>query len=213
MANFLPVGVASKTSMVITTRKNDSRFKTVGEFIAFAKANPGRINCGHAGPGTPNHLAILQMENAAGIQLSAVAYKGSGPALVDLLGGTLDAVFDQISSSMPHFKAGNLQALAVLGPQPEALLPGVPTLAQSGLPEFDSTTYAGLLLPAGTPPAVVGTLGAALKKALADPQMNASLKELGSSVYDADAAAFSRMLVSEDQLATAMVRDGKLKSD
>ncbi|GGX09586.1 lipoprotein [Pigmentiphaga litoralis] len=213
VASFQPVGVATRTSMIVVARRDDARFKSFDDLLALARGKPGAINAGHAGNGTPNHLALLQLENAAGCQFGAVAYKGSGPALVNLLGGQIDVVFDQVTSSMPHIKSGALRPLAILGSVADPTLPGVPTLAESNVGRFDATTYAGLLAPAGTPGAVIDVLSQALRKALADPQLNASLNALGSFTESGDAGALKTLLDTERALATRLVAEGRLTAN
>lgn len=102
VSSFRPVGLASKTSVVIVARKSDSRFRNFHEFVALARSRPGSVAAAHAGPGTPNHLALLQLENLLKLNFHIVPYRGSGPALVDVLGGQIDACCDQLSSSMAH---------------------------------------------------------------------------------------------------------------
>lgn len=130
MADFKPIGAFGVTPLVLEVQAS-SRFKTVGEFLAYAKANPEKVSVGHAGNGTTNHVAILQLQQITGARFTVVPYKGSGPALTDLLGGTLDAVVDQLPSSLSHLRADKLRALAVTTPTRAADLPKVPTLAES----------------------------------------------------------------------------------
>ena len=212
-SNFRPVGLASRTSVVIVTRRSDKRFKNLNELIALARSNPGMITAAHAGPGTPNHLALLQLENLLKLEFNIVSYRGSGPALIDVLGGQVDLCSDQVSSSMAHIKAGTLQALAVLGPDPDPLLPGVPTLGQLGLPEFDATTYAGIFAPSQVPAQVMATLTAAVDRAARDPQFAATLRELGSIAMPGSPEDFGRIVDAEAALAAEMVKQGRLKAE
>jgi tripartite-type tricarboxylate transporter receptor subunit TctC len=210
--SFKPVGFANKTSMVLVSRKDDKRFKNLAEFIAYARANPGKLNVAHGGPGTPNHLAALQLEQVAGVQFNIIPYKGSAPMIQDLLGAQIDAIMDQVTSSRPHFETA-LQPIAVIGTRPDAGLPGVPTIGSLGLKEFDSTTYVGMLAPAGTPDATVAILAAALKKALEAPNVVSTFTKVGSAPYPGDAKEFAENMQRENDLAIAMVKAGKLKSD
>jgi len=130
----------------------------------------------------------------------------------DLLGSQIDAIFDQVTSSRPHFETA-LRPLAVLGTQPDAGLPGVPTLRALGLKEFDSTTYVGLLAPAGTPDAVVAILADALKKALQNPNVATTFTKVGSAPYAGDAKEFADNMNRENDLAIALVKEGKLKAE
>lgn len=210
MQSFAPIGLATRTSMILVARADDARLKSFDDFLSLARSKPAAINAGHAGNGTPNHLALLQLEQASRSTFSSIAYKGSGPALVNLLGGQIDVVFDQVTSSMPYIKAGNFRALAVLGPRADPSLPGVPTLAELGLTPFDATTYAGLLAPAATTPDVIARLSQALNAALEDPHLIATLSNLGSYTARGDAAAFKALLDTEHTLSRTMVASGKL---
>lgn len=213
VSDFEPICIASKTPMLLVARKNDTRFRNIDEFVKFAKAKPKTISAGHAGPGTINHLALLQLENAIDASINAIAYRGSAPALGDLLGGQIDVVLDQVTSSMPHIKAGNLQALALMSPDPDPGLPGVPSLKQAGLATFDATTYLAVLVPARTPADVISTLLPALKKSIADPALEKTLKELGSAPYFAEASVFRNLVNTEETLSAQFIRDGRLKTD
>lgn len=208
-----PISLASRTSLIIVTRKGDTRFKDYADLVAYARAKPGELNVGHAGPGTTNHLAILQFEDATKLKVNAAAYKGAAPAVLGLLSNQVDVIFDQVTSSMPHIKSGTLQALAIVGPAADPALPGVQTLKQLGVREFDSTTYVGVFGPANMPPAIANTLLQAIKKSLADPQMSATLSGLGSNVYAGDPEEFKKILQVGDSLAAAMVQQGRLRSD
>lgn len=213
LGNFQPVSLASRTSLIMVARKADTRFKTFEDVVAFAKAKPGALNVGHAGPGTTNHLGILQFEDATKLKLNTIAYKGAAPAIVDLIGGQVDIVFDQVTTSMPHIKSGALQPLAIMGTKADPALPGVPTIRQLGLKEFDSTTYVGVLAPAGTPAPVVALLSKAIRQALSDEKMGTTLRDLGSNVYGGEPDEFNRILRTGDALASAMVRDGRLRTE
>ena len=208
-----PLGLVSKTNIATIVRKGDKRFKTFQELVAYAKANPGKLNGGHAGAGTPNHLALLQLESTLGIEFTMVAYKGMGPALIDLLGGQIDVVGDQVSSSMPHLKAGTLEALAVLGPERDPAFPAVPTLVELKLGNFDMTTYAGILAPAGVSADVTARLSDAVRQAAADPAFGATLRELGSGARGGTAAQFAALIKDEETFAARMIQQGRLKAD
>jgi tripartite-type tricarboxylate transporter receptor subunit TctC len=210
--SFKPVGFANKTSMVLVARKDNPHFKNIAEFVAYARANPGKVTVGHGGPGTPNHLAALQLEQTAGVQFTIVPYKGSAPMIQDLLGGQTDAAMDQVTSSRPHFGTA-LHPLMVVGTVADAGLPDVPTLRTAGLKEFDSTTYVGLVAPAGTPDATIAILADALKKALQAPNVVATFAKVGSATYAGDGKEFADNVQRESDLAIAMVKEGKLKAE
>ncbi|CPQ15255.1 tripartite tricarboxylate transporter substrate binding protein [Bordetella pertussis] len=209
-ADFVPVGVVSKTSIALVVKHDDARFKTTEEFIAYARRNPGKLNVGHAGPGSPNHLAMLQFENATGTRFTPIAYKGSGPALIDLLSGQIDVIFDQVSSSLPHLKAGKLSALLILGPTRDPSIGQVRTLKEAGLPEFDASTYIGVLAPKGVPAETVAKLTSVIRQVADDPAFDSKLREIGSGAFYADPADFARILQADEDLAKAMIQQGRL---
>ena len=211
--SFVPVAVLSRTPVVVVVRANDARFKTAGDFLRAMQAGSENVTIGHAGPGSPNHLALLQLEDAAKARVNAVPYKGSGPAVVDLLGGQIDAVIDQITSSAPHIKSGGLRALLVLGPQVGGMLAGVPNLAQQGIPSFDATTFVGVFAPRGIAPQTVASLQGWIAKSVAEPEFSKPIRELGSEPF-AESAAYLQRLVQEDAvLAARLVKQGRLKAD
>jgi len=212
-SNFAPLGLVNKGSMVLLARKNESRFKNFKELAAYARSGEGKLIAAHSGPGTPNHLALLQLETLLKTKFTIVSYKGSGPALIDLIGGQVDVHFDQVSSSLQHIKGGALQPLAVLGPTQDPSLPGVQTVAELGFGEIDGTTYVGVLAPSGTPKAVQDKLAAALAQAVKDPQTVNSARELGSVAYSSTPQEFARLLDAEYALASQATKDGRLKAD
>ncbi|WCM99497.1 tripartite tricarboxylate transporter substrate binding protein [Acidovorax sp. GBBC 1281] len=211
--SLVPVAVLSRTPVVVVVRANDPRFKTAADFIKAVKSTSQGVAVGHAGPGSPNHLALLQFEDSAQAQVNAVPYKGSGPALVDLMGGQIDAVIDQITSSTPHIKGGALRALMVLGPQAGGLLASVPTQAQLGLPVFDATTFVGVFAPKATPAANVASLHEWITKSVAQPEFTNVIRDLGSEPVGEGGAALQRLVSGEVALATRMVKQGRLKAD
>lgn len=212
-SNFAPLGLVNKGSMVLLARKNETRFKNFKELAAYARSGEGKLIAAHSGPGTPNHLALLQLETLLKTKFTIVSYKGSGPALIDLIGGQVDVHFDQVSSSLQHIKGGALQPLAVLGPTQDPSLPSVQTVAELGFGEIDGTTYVGVLAPSGTPKAVQDKLAAALAQAVKDPQTVNSARELGSVAYSSTPQEFARLLDAEYALASQATKDGRLKAD
>ncbi|HUQ27303.1 MAG TPA: tripartite tricarboxylate transporter substrate binding protein [Usitatibacter sp.] len=212
LQSFAPIGMMAVTPLVLEVPVA-SPHKDYRAYLAYVRANPGKVSIGHSGNGTTNHVAILQMQDALKIQWNIVAYKGSGPAIIDLVGGQIDSMVDQTSSSLPQIQGGKLRALAVGTRSRIADLPDVPTLAESGLANFEAVTPSGLFAPAGTPRDVVNTLNAALNKALADPAIHKRLAELGSEVRPVSAAEFDRFLRGEEAKLKALVKAGVLKAD
>jgi tripartite-type tricarboxylate transporter receptor subunit TctC len=212
-ADFAPLSLVNRSSMVLLARSNDARFSSFADFAAYARSEEGKLNAGHSGPGTPNHLALIQLENLLGTKFTVVSYRGSGPALSDLLGGQIDVHFDQVTSSLQHIRSGALRALAVLGPANDPALPEVKTVSQLGFGEIDGTTYIGLLASARTPKELRDRLAGAIREAVADPQMIKSARDLGSEAYASTPEEFARILEAEYAISSRAVREGRLKAD
>ncbi|MBP0496526.1 Bug family tripartite tricarboxylate transporter substrate binding protein [Pararoseomonas indoligenes] len=212
-ADFAPLSLVNRSSMVLLARSNDARLRNFADLAAYSRSGEGKLNAGHSGPGTPNHLALLQLENLLGTKFTVVSYRGSGPALSDLLGGQIDVHFDQVTSSLQHIRSGALKALAVLGPTTDPALPEVKTVSQLGFGEIDGTTYIGLLVSSRTPPDLRDRLAGAIREAVADPQMVKSARDLGSEAYSCTPEEFGRILEAEYAISSRAARDGRLKAD
>jgi tripartite-type tricarboxylate transporter receptor subunit TctC len=212
LASFAPVGMIAVSPLLleVPAASPHADFKA---FAAYSKANPGKITIAHSGNGTTNHVAILLLREALKADWVIVPYKGSGPALVDLVGGRVDSMIDQTTSSLPQIQAGKLRALAVGTRTRIAELPEVPTFQEAGLRDFEAVTPSGLLAPAGTPAEVVKTLNAAINKALADPAVAKRLAELGSEPRPMGVADFGKFLRDEETKLDALVKAGVLKAD
>lgn len=211
LASFRPIGLVSTTALVMVVKGSDTRFKDIATLLAYARANSGKVTAGHAGPGTTNHMALLQLEDAAKIRFNMVPYKGSAPALVDLMGGQIDIVVDQLTSSAPHIQSGALRALAVMSRERDTALPKVSTLREAGLTDFEATTATGLLAPAGTPAPVVDTINAALRKALAEGGVRTRLQNVGSVAQASSPQELLTSLQREDARAQTLAAAGRLK--
>ncbi len=209
--SFESIGLISSTALVFTTRAGNPKFKDMASFLAYARANPGKVNIGNSGIGTTNHVAIMQLQSIAKLDLNVVTYKGSGPAIVDLLGGQIDAMVDQLSSSVAHIKGGRMTAMSVLAPERDPLLPDTPSTKEVGLPTLDISTTLGLLAPAKTPEATVKQLGEALFKVLQDPTIKEQLLNVASIARPGPTNAFGVLLKREDAIATELATAGKLK--
>ncbi len=155
--------------------------RTVAELIDYAKANPGKVSFGSAGVGTSHHLTGEKFKIDTGIDMQHVPYKGSGPAHVDLMGGQIQIMFDNIVALMPHFKAGKLRPLAVSSARRHPLLPEVPSIAEAGVRDFEAVAWFGFVAPAGTPPDVVAKLNAEFNRIFASP---AAKEKLGPQGFD-----------------------------
>ncbi|WP_251863225.1 tripartite tricarboxylate transporter substrate binding protein [Achromobacter sp. Marseille-Q4962] len=168
--SFAPVSLLTKGPLVIVTRP-DLPAHSVSELIALAKKRAGELTFASSGNGQSTHLSAELFNAMAGTRMVHVPYRGSAPALTDVMGGQADVMFDTMLSSMPYVKAGKLQALAVTGKQRSPAAPDLPTVAESGLRNYEATAWNGLLAPAGTPPAVVQQLNAALRQVLTRPDV------------------------------------------
>ena len=211
--SFTSAGIISSTSLALVVRSDNKRFGSFADLMAYAKANPGKVTMGNSSIGTTNHVAILVLQDVARLDFNIITYKGSGPATIDLLGGQIEAMVDQLSSSYTHVKAGRLRALAVMSNQRDPLLPDVPGSADLGLPALDVSTIAGILAPAGTPAPVVAAINTALNKALAEDNVRKELLTIGSGARPGPAEAFTALLRKEDVIAARLAAAGKLKNE
>jgi tripartite-type tricarboxylate transporter receptor subunit TctC len=179
--DFAPIGLIGNAPNSLVVHPSFPA-KTVAELIAYAKANPGKVNFGSAGAGTVSHITGEYFARSAGITLVHIPYKGTGPALTDLLGGHIPMAFAPIPASHPNVTAGLLRALAVTSTTRSSLLPEVPTMAEAGLPGFDASLYYGLAAPAGTPRPVIDKLNKALRDALGSDEVKKQLAQDGTEI-------------------------------
>jgi tripartite-type tricarboxylate transporter receptor subunit TctC len=187
-----PVTVLAEAANVVLVPAN-SPYRTFAEFLADAKAHPGKLAYGSAGPGSSIHMVTALFELMSGVRLTHVPYKGSGPALVDLIGGQIQVMFENIGSGMVHIKSGKLRALAVTGATREATLPDVPTVAEAGVPGYAASSWWTVAAPAGTPTAVVEKIQQDIRRIATSPQAAAKFESLGVQPVantPAEAAAF-----------------------
>ncbi|MBC7992160.1 MAG: tripartite tricarboxylate transporter substrate binding protein [Rhizobacter sp.] len=206
LKDFIPVHgmFMSPTVLVVEASRP---YKTMLELIDFAKANPGVLNYGSAGPGTGTHLTSEMVQTKTGTKMTHVPYKGSQPALQDLLGGRLDLMYDYTVTLLPHIKSGRLRALAVMGPKRLPALPDVPTIAEAGFPGLESSSWSGIVVPAGTPEAVVKKLAQAMNSALTDPAVIAPFEQIGSQpLVGYDEVRFKAFIADEIRKWAEVVR-------
>jgi tripartite-type tricarboxylate transporter receptor subunit TctC len=170
--------------------------KTVAEFIAYCKANPGKINMASSGSGTSVHLSGELFKSMTGCQMLHVPYKGAGPALTDLMGGQVDVIFDNLPSSIGHIKGGKLRALAVTSQEREPSMPQLPTVAET-VPGYEATAWFGIGMPKGTPKEIIDKINAEVNRALADPKMRERLAELGGKPIAGTPEDFGKVIAAE----------------
>jgi tripartite-type tricarboxylate transporter receptor subunit TctC len=172
--------------------------KTVAEFIAYAKANPSKVNLASSGNGTSVHLSGELFMAMTGVKLTHVPYRGSAPALTDMIAGQVQVLFDNLPSSIEHVRAGKLRALAVTTEKRSDALPDVPTVAET-VPGYEASAWFGMGAPKGTPPEVIAVLNKTINEALADPNIKARLAEMGGIPMGGTPADFGKIIVDETE--------------
>lgn len=194
--DFAPVAFVANIPNVLEVAKG-SKFKSVKELIDYAKANPGALNYGSGGIGSSQHLAASLLQHTTGTEFAHIPYKGSGPAVSDLLGKRLDFMID--TGSMAQVKGGNLDALAVASEKRIAFLPDVPTFEEAGVKGMIASAWYGIAAPAGTPQDIVDYLNSALNKALADPEIKKQLESMGAQLSEGEntSATFAKFMTDE----------------
>jgi tripartite-type tricarboxylate transporter receptor subunit TctC len=173
--------------------------RTVAEFVAYARKNPGKINFGSAGTGGTIHLAGEMFRQIAGIEMTHVPYKGAGPALADLLAGNIQVMFDTMSTALPPIKSGSVRALAVSSEQRSPDLPDVPTMAESGYPEYRVSVWYGIAAPAKLPDDIAARISASLDRAMNDDAFRAQLEKIGFPVFRPRSAAAIKEFIDADR--------------
>ncbi|MES2185695.1 MAG: tripartite tricarboxylate transporter substrate binding protein [Pseudomonadota bacterium] len=209
IADFAPVGMMAQTSNVLVVGEK-SKARTLQEFLALARAKPGVMNFSSAGAGSATHLIMEYLENQAHVDLVHVPYKGAAPAMQDLLGGQVEAMFPSLTTALPYIKAGKLRALAVASEKRDPVLPDVPTVAEQGFPGFSAIQWWGLCAPAKTPDAVVAKLNKSLNDALALPDIQKRLHEMAAEPTAISPAQFGAFLKAEVAKWTKLVADTNL---
>ena len=209
--DFAPVSMVATTPNMLIVHPS-VQANTVAELIALAKANPGKVTFASAGSGTAMHLAGEMFKSMAGIDIVHVPYKGTPPALNDLIGGVVNIMFDT-GVTLPHVKAGKLKAIAVTSTRRATLTPELPTMAESGLPGFDVVSWYAIFAPAGTPAAVVETLNRDVNDSLRDAEVRERMTRIGLDPVGTTPAALEQHLKSEIAKWGKVVRDSGAKAD
>jgi tripartite-type tricarboxylate transporter receptor subunit TctC len=215
--DFAPVTLVAGVPNVMVMQTEKARamgINSVGDFIRYAKANPGKLNMASSGNGTSIHLAGELFKSMSRTFMTHIPYRGSGPALLDMLAGNMDVMFDNLPSSMPQIKAGKLKALAVTSAQRSAALPDVPTIEQAaGFRGFDATSWFGLLAPAGTPTEVVNRIQQETARALNSPAVKERLLAQGAIPSGNTPAEFAKHIDSEHKKWANVVKASGAKVD
>ena len=210
IADFTPVGMMAQTSNVlVVSDKNKAR--SLQEFLALARVKSGSMSFSSAGSGSATHLIMEYLENQARVDLVHVPYKGAAPAMQDLLGGQVDAMFPSLTTALPHIRSGKLRALAVASGKRDPVLQDVPTVAEQGFAGFSAIQWWGLCAPAKTPEPVIARLNKALNEALALPEIKARLHDMAAEPTPLTPLQFENFLKAEVAKWMQLVRDTHLQ--
>jgi len=192
VTDFEPVGLATVGPMVLVARKDFPPANTK-EFVDYVKKNQDKISMGNAGVGSASHLCSLMFMEALGVKINSIPYKGTAPAMNDLLGGQIDILCDQTTSTMGHIKGGRVKPYAVAGTKRIDSLPDLPALSEAGVKDFDLSIWFGIYAPKGTPKPVIDKLSASLQKAVQDPDVKARLASIGTAPVSPDLAVPAKL--------------------
>jgi tripartite-type tricarboxylate transporter receptor subunit TctC len=202
---FVPISLIASGPFLLIVHPSVPA-KTVKELIALARAEPGKLNYASSGSGTPNHMAMELFKSMAGLDLNHVPYKGAPQAVTDLLGGRVSATMNSIPPVLAHLRAGKLRALGVGSTKRSPQLPDVPTIAEAGVPGYESGSWMGLLAPAKTPPKIVARLSEVTVKAVQAPDTHARLEAQGAVPVGNSPAEFARQIRREWEQAAKIVK-------
>ena len=209
--DFAPISLLAVVPNVLVANPDRTTAKSVQDVISQAKAKPGHYTYASAGVGTSIHLAGELFVSLAQVDLLHVPYKGSGPAIADLLGGQVDYMFDSITSAKPHIQAGKLRALAVTTAKRSSALPDVPTVAEAGLPGYELMPWFAAFAPAGTPPEIVERLNASMRKALSDPKVKDAMASIGAEPIGGSPTELRDHLAKETAQWAVLVKERNIK--
>ena len=203
---FTPVILAASASNILVTHPARP-FKSVKDLITAARARPGTLNYASAGNGSSTHLCMELFGRMAGLDLVHIPYKGSAPAITDLLGGQVDLLCDNAPNALPHVRVGKLRALGLTGERRHPAIADIPTIAESGVPGFEVTVWFGVLAPAGTPQTVITTLNAEINRILKLPEVVSRFNEQGAQALGGTPQDFAAFLGAQKNKWTRVVRD------
>ena len=209
---FMPIALVSVSYNVLVVNPKFSA-NSIPELIAYAKANPGKINFASPGHGTPPHMVGEMFKQRAGIDIVHVPYKGTAAALTDIISGQVEMTFENPSVAIPLIQEGRLKGLAVTGEVRNTQVPNLPTMIESGLPDFVSMSFTGLVAPAGTPAEIVKRLNAAINEGLKSPEMKISYEKLGVVAKALSPEDFGVFLLKEGEKWNAVARRAGIRID
>jgi len=210
--DFAPVALVANLPLILVVN-NSVPANSMQELVALARREPGKLNFASSGNGSSLHLAGEMLKRAANIDIVHVPYKGSAPAMSDLVGGQVDFIINVVPGTVAYVKTGKLKALAVASPHRTILMPGVPSMAEAGLPEVDASSWNGILAPAGTPRPIIDRLNGELAAIMKLPDVVAKLQALGVQATSSTPDAFGTFIRQETRRYAAILRDIGAKPD
>jgi len=212
LRDFAPITLGASIPVVLVAHASQP-YASVQELVAYAKANPGKLHYASGGNGSAQHVPMEMFKQAAGIDLVHVPYKGLGPAFNDVISGQIPVMFAGLSNTPPHIKAGRIRALAIGSARRSSAMPDVPTMQEAGVPGFDYSAWAGVLAPAGTPPAIVQKVNADWARVIAMPEVRDKLVALGFELTPTSPAEFGEMIRREMAKVAKVVKDANIRVD
>ena len=210
LKDFTPLVWAGSTQNALVVR-NELPVNNVKDLLEYARKNPGKLNFGSTGSGSSNHLSMELFMKMTGTKMAHIPYKGSAPAVTAMLGGEIDALFDNVPNVLQHIKAGKLKAIGVSGVQRSVLLPEVPTVAESGVPGYEVNVWFGMQLPAGTPKPIVDKLNRDIVQLLKEPDVVQRFRIQGVEVVASTPAEFSQLVQKEIVKWTQLIKDANIR--
>jgi len=211
--DFAPVSLLAVVPNILVAGPKQADVKTVKDLIAKAKQNPDKLTYASAGNGTSIHLAGASFTSLTGVKMLHVPYRGSGPAITDMLGGQVDFMFDSITSARPHIEAGKLRAIAITTKTRSPSLPDVPTVAEAGVPGYEVSPWFATFMPAGTPAPIVEKLGKTLNEAMNDPEVKKRFSAIGAEPIGSTPQALAAHLKTETERWTKLIKESNIKVD
>ncbi|WP_371809042.1 tripartite tricarboxylate transporter substrate binding protein [Acidovorax sp. SRB_24] len=211
--DFAPVSLLAVVPNVLVTNNTQPQVKTVADVIAAARKEPGKLTYASAGNGTSIHLAGEVFTSLAKVEMLHIPYKGSGPAVSDLLGGQINYMFDSITSARPHIESGKLRALGVTTAKRSSALPNVPTIAEAGLPGYEVSPWFAVFMPAATPKPIVNKLNAALLAAMKDPDVVKRFETIGAEPVGSSPEEMAQHLARESERWSKLITERGIRLD
>lgn len=209
LRELVAIGPIQSVPIVLTAAPK-TPVSTFQEFVALANAKPGGVSVASAGSGSSNHLALELLMRMANLKLLHVPYKGSGPAITDLLGSQVEAMMDQLTASIGHIREGRIKPLAISSPKRSPLLPNVPTFDESGVKGYEAATFTGIFAPSGVAPEIVQKLSSALKKAMSNEGVRERYRGMGVEIMDMGQAEFAAYVRADFEKWKRVAREGNI---